>query len=155
MDKPILLKPLSTSLDSARPQPSRQRLLNWLLCPAKVQILGLPWEVGPKSLRVLRRSQVGYFLPDFLAEAPDGDWGLHVRLAQAMQAEEQCQRCCFVCQSPDHLMRDCPMAKNGPRPLKPNGPPKNKLAPVTAKAKTKAKVPPPPALPAPKPTPPT
>ena len=34
------------------------------------------------------------FLPDFLGEAPDGDWGLHVRLAQAMQVEEKCLRRC-------------------------------------------------------------
>ena len=93
------------------------------------------------------------FLPDFLGEASDNDWGLHVRLAQTMQAEEQCQICCFLCQSPDHLMRDCPAAKNGQRPLKSRGPPKNKLASVAAKAKakikTKANSPPPPMLPAP------
>ena len=79
---------------------------------------------------------------------PDGDWGLHVRLAQAMQAEEKWLRCCFLCQSPDHLMRDCPTAKNGQRPLKPRGPAKNKSARVEAKAKaktkTKAKTPSPP-----------
>ena len=39
----------------------------------------------------------GLFLPDFLGEAPDGDWGLHVRLAQAMQAEEKRLRHCFLC----------------------------------------------------------
>ena len=70
---------------------------------------------------------------------PDGDWGLHVRLAQAMQAEEKWLRCCFLCQSPDHLMRDCPTAKNGQRPLKPRGPAKNKSVRVEAKAKLKAK----------------
>ena len=29
------------------------------------------------------------FLPDFLSKAPDGDWGLHVMLAQAMHAKEK------------------------------------------------------------------
>ena len=46
----------------------------------------------------------GLFLPDFLGKAPDGDWEVHMRLAQVMQAEEKCQRRCFLCQSPDHLM---------------------------------------------------
>ena len=66
-----------------------------------------------------------------------------------MQAEEKRLRCCFLCQSPDHLMRDCPTAKNRQRPLKPRGPAKNKSARVDAKAKakakTKAKTPSPPA----------
>ena len=99
----------------------------------------------------------GLFLPDFLGEGPDGDWGLHVRLAQAMQAEEKCQRHCFLCQSPSHLMWDCPIAKNGQRPLKPRGPAKNKLVMVGAKAKakpqTKAKALPLPKLPVPQQTP--
>ena len=79
------------------------------------------------------------FLPDFLGEASDNDWGLHVRLARAMQAEEQCQRYCFLCQSPDHLMRDCPTAKNGQRPLKSRGPAKNNSASVAANVKAKIK----------------
>ena len=89
------------------------------------------------------------FLPDFLGEAPDGDWGLHVRLTQAMQAEEKCLRHCFLCQSPDHLMHDCLTSKNGQRPLKPRGPPKNKSAQPAAKAKA----PPLPGSPAPQPAP--
>ena len=60
-----------------------------------------------------------------------------------MQAEEKQLRRCFLCQSPDHVMRDCPTAKNGQRPLKPRGPARNKLAKV--EAKTKAKTPSPPA----------
>ena len=96
----------------------------------------------------IEEGQAGLFLPEFLGDAPDSDWGLHVRLAQAMQAKEKWLRRCFLCQSPDHLMRDCPTSKNGQRPLKPRGPPKNKLAKVEAKTKTKAKTPSPPAPPA-------
>ena len=100
----------------------------------------------------IEEDQAGLFLPEFLGHAPDSDWGLHVRLAQAMQAEEKQLRRCFLCQSPDHLMHDCPTAKSGQRPLKPRGPAKNKSARVEAKAKpkakAKAKTPPPPALPA-------
>ena len=104
---------------------------------------------GPEGVE---EGQAGLFLPEFLGDAPNGDWGLHVRLAQAMQAEEKRLRCCFLCQSPDHLMRDCPTAKNGQRPLKPRGPAKNKSAKVEAKVKaktnTKAKTPSPPVPPA-------
>ena len=102
----------------------------------------------------VEEDQAGLFLPEFLGDTPNGDWGLHVRLAQAMQAEEKWLRHCFMCQSPDHLMLDCPTAKNGQRPLKPRGPAKNKSAKVEAKvkAKTKAKTPSLPAPPA-QPTP--
>ena len=107
---------------------------------------------GSEEPEGIKEGQAGLFLPEFLGDAPDGDWGLHVRLAQAMQAEEKWLRRCFLCQSPDHLMRDCPTAKNGQRPLKLRGPAKNKLAKVEAKVKaktkTKAKTPSPPALPA-------
>ena len=107
---------------------------------------------GSEEPEDVEEDQAGLFLPEFLGDMPDGDWGLHVRLAQAMQAEEKWLRHCFLCQSPDHLMHDCPTAKNGQRPLKPRGPAKNKSARVEAKAKpkakAKAKTPPLPALPA-------
>ena len=64
----------------------------------------------------VEEDQAGLFLPEFLGDAPDGDWGLHVRLAQAMQAEEKQLRRCFLCQSPDHLMHNCPTAKMGKGP---------------------------------------
>ena len=94
---------------------------------------------GSEEPEDIEEDQAGLFLPEFLRDTPDSDWGLHVRLAQAMQAEEKWLRCCFLCQSPDHLMHDCPTAKNGQRPLKPRGPAKNKSARVEAKAKPKAK----------------
>ena len=94
---------------------------------------------GSKEPEGIEEGQAGLFLPEFLRDTPDGDWGLHIRLAQAMQAEEKWLRHCFLCQSPDHLMRDCPTSKNGQRPLKPRGPAKNKSAKVEAKAKAKTK----------------
>ena len=106
---------------------------------------------GTEGSEGVEEDQAGLFLPEFLGDAPDGDWGLHVRLAQAMQAEEKWLRHCFLCQSPNHLMRNCPMAKNRQRPPKPKGPAKNKSARVGAKVKpkAKAKAPPWPASPAP------
>ena len=77
----------------------------------------------------------GLYIPDFLGEAPDGNWGLNVRMAQAIKADEAQRKKCFVCQSPDHFIRDCPVAKNGRRPLQLRGPSKNNPAPATPKAR--------------------
>ena len=96
---------------------------------------------GSEEPEGIEEDQAGLFLPEFFRDAPDGDLGLHVRLVQAMQAEEKWLRCCFLCQSPDHLMCDCPTAKNRQRPLKLRGPAKNKSVKVEAKAKAKAKTP--------------
>ena len=52
------------------------------------------------------------YIPNFLGEANDGEWGLTIRMAKAIQADEQQQKCCFICQSPDHFARNCPKAKN-------------------------------------------
>ena len=95
---------------------------------------------GSEEPEDVEEDQADLFLPEFLGDAPDGDWGLYVRLAQAMQAEEKLLRHCFLCQSSDHLMRDCLTAKNGQRPLKLRGPAKNKSARVEVKAKAKAKI---------------
>ena len=54
----------------------------------------------------------GLFIPDFLGEANDGEWGLTIRMAKAIQADEQQQKHCFICQSPNHFARNCPQAKN-------------------------------------------
>ena len=83
----------------------------------------------------------GLYIPDFLGEAPDGNWGLNVRMAQAIKADEAQRKKCFVCQSPDHFIRDCPVAKNGRRPLQPRGPPKNNLAPAAPQARASPSLP--------------
>ena len=75
------------------------------------------------------------YIPNFLGEANDGEWGLMIRMARAIQVDEQQQKRCFVCQSPDHFVRNCPQAKNVQRPLQPRGPPKTTAA---AKAKVQA-----------------
>ena len=78
----------------------------------------------------------GLYIPDFLGEAPDGNWGLNFRMAQAIQADEARRKKCFACQSPDHFIRDCPIAKNGRGPPRPRGPPKNKPTPVMSSTGT-------------------
>ena len=54
----------------------------------------------------------GLYIPDFLGEVNDREWGLTIKMAKAIQADEQQQKCCFICQSPDHFARNCPQAKN-------------------------------------------
>ena len=54
----------------------------------------------------------GLYIPDFLGEVNDGGWGLTIRMAKAIQADEQQQKHCFICQSPNHFARNCPQAKN-------------------------------------------
>ena len=70
----------------------------------------------------------GLFIPSFLEEALGGDGNLQIKMARTMQAQEKHDRKCFICQSPDHLMRDHYQGKNGKEPLQPKGPPQNKSA---------------------------
>ena len=89
----------------------------------------------------------GLYIPDFFGEVNDGEWGLMIRMAKAIQADEQQQKCCFICQSSNHFARNCPEAKNVRRPLQPRGPRKTT---VEAKAKVQAQT----SLPAPLASPP-
>ena len=46
----------------------------------------------------------GTFLPEFLSESPiRGDWSINVKMANAIQTNEQFKKCCFECYSPDHF----------------------------------------------------
>ena len=76
----------------------------------------------------------GLFIPNFLEEALGDDGNLRIKIAHTMQAQEKCDRKCFIYQSVDHLMRDHYQGKNGMGPLQPKGPPQNKSAHKMAKA---------------------
>ena len=76
----------------------------------------------------------GLYIPSFLEEALGGDCNLQIKIACTMQAQEKCDRKCFICQSADHLMKDHHQGKNGMGPLQLKGPPQNKLACEMAKA---------------------
>ena len=67
----------------------------------------------------------GLFIPSFLEEALGGDGNLQIKMACTMQAQEKHDRKCFICQSPDHLMRDHYQGKNRKGPLHPKGPLQN------------------------------
>ena len=70
----------------------------------------------------------GLFIPSFLKEALGGNGNLQIKMAHTMQAQEKHDRKCFICQSPDHLMRDHYQGENGKGPLQPKGPLQNKSA---------------------------
>ena len=62
--------------------------------------------ISPQRTFLASTSQI------FLGEVNDREWGLMIRMARAIQADEQQQKHCFVCQSPNHFARNCPQAKN-------------------------------------------
>ena len=101
-----------------------------------------PTELGPSppededhpEVEPTQKDDEGLFIPSFLEEALGGDGNLQIKMARTMQAQEKQERRCFICQSPDHLMRDHYQGKNGKGPLQPKGPPQNKSAHEMAKA---------------------
>ena len=94
----------------------------------------LPEEEGHPKVEPNEEDDEGLFIPSFLEEALGGDGNLQTKMAHTMQAQEKQERRCFICQSPDHLMRDHYQAKNGKGPLQPKGPPQNKSVHKMAKA---------------------
>ena len=75
-----------------------------------------------------QEGEEGLFIPSLLEEALGGNGNLQIKMARTMQAQEKHDRKCFICQSPDHLMRNHYQGKNGKGPLQPKGPPQNKSA---------------------------
>ena len=94
----------------------------------------LPEDEDHSEVGLTREDDEGLFIPSFLEEALGGDGNLQIKMAHTMQAQERQERRCFICQSPDHLMRDHYQGNNGKGPLQPKGPPQNKSACEMAKA---------------------
>ena len=88
----------------------------------------LPEEEDHHAVETNQEDDEGLFIPSFLEEALGGDGNLQIKMARTMQAQEKQERRCFICKSPDHLMRDHYQGKNG------KGPPQNKSACEIAKA---------------------
>ena len=93
----------------------------------------LPEDEDHSEVELTREDDEGLFIPIFLEEALGGDDNLQIKMAHTMQAQEKHARRCFICQSPDHLMRDHYQGKNGKGPLQLKGPLQNKLACEMAK----------------------
>ena len=94
----------------------------------------LPEDEDHSEVELTREDDEGLFIPSFLEEVLGGDSNLQIKMACTMQAQEKHDRRCFICQSPDHLMRDHYQGKNGKGPLQPKGPSQNKSAHKMAKA---------------------
>ena len=82
----------------------------------------------------IQEEDEGLYIPSFLEEALGGYCNLQIKMAHTMQAQEKCDRKCFICQSGDHLMKDHYKGKNRMGPLQLKGPLQNKSARETAKA---------------------
>ena len=97
------------------------------------QELFLPENDGYVGVEPNKEGDEGLYIPSFLEEALGGDGNLQIKMAHTMQAQEKCDKKCFICQSVDHLMKDHYKGKNGAGPLQLKGPPQNKSAQGTAK----------------------
>ena len=103
-------------------------------------------EQGPSlpedddHLEVEEEEDEGLYIPSFLEEALGGDGNLQIKMARTIQAQEKCNKKCFLCQSGDHPVKDHYKVKNGVEPLQPKGPPQNKLAQEKAKASPPSRV---------------
>ena len=130
-----------TNHQRAVPQTSEYKLrfhkTTAFVAPVEETTDATPAEAGPSLQEEEDRHEVetnqeddeGLFIPSFLEEALGGNGNLQIKMAHTMQAQEKQERRCFICQSPDHLMRDHYQGKNGKGPLQPKGPPKtNRLA---------------------------
>ena len=94
----------------------------------------LPEDKDHSEVEPTREDNEGLCVPSFLEEALGGDGNLQIKMAHTMQAQEKHDRRCFICQSPNHLMRDHYQGINRKGPLHLKGPPKNKSAREMAKA---------------------
>ena len=94
----------------------------------------LPEDDDHLEVEPTQEEDEGLYIPSFLEEALGGDGNLQIKMACTIQAHERHNKKCFLCQSGDHLMKDHYKVKNEVGPLKPKGPPQNKLAQEMAKA---------------------
>ena len=100
----------------------------------------LPEDEDHSEVELSQEDDEGLFIPSFLEEALGGDGNLQIKMACTMQAQEKQDRKCFICQSPNHLMRDHYQGKNGKGPLQLKGLLQNKLAHEMAKASLPGRV---------------
>ena len=66
----------------------------------------------------IQEEDEGLYIPSFLEEALGGDGNLQIKMAHTMQAQERCDKKCFICQSGDHLMKDHYKEKMGQGPYR-------------------------------------
>ena len=69
----------------------------------------------------IQEEDEGLYIPSFLEEALGGDGNLQIKMACTMQAQERCDKKCFICQSGDHLTKDHYKEKMGWGPCSQRG----------------------------------
>ena len=124
----LRLRRLVIDLAFTKPQPLRPLWKRHQILLCLSQESSLPEDEDRLGGESTQEGDEGLFISSFLEEALGGDGNLQIKMARTMQAQEKHDRECFICQSPDHLMRDHYQGKNGKGPLQPKGPPQNKLA---------------------------
>ena len=100
----------------------------------------LPEDDDHLEVEPTQEEDEGLYIPSFLEKALGGDGNLQIKVAHTIQAQEKCNKKCFLCQSGDHLMKDHYKVKNGAGPLQPKGSPQNKSAQEKAKASLPGRV---------------
>ena len=81
-------------------------------------------EESASNADVASDDHSGLYIPDFLGEANDGEWGLMIRMARAIQVDEQQQKHCFVCRVLITLSEIAPRQKMYKGPCSRGGLPK-------------------------------
>ena len=76
----------------------------------------LPEDDDHLEMEPTQEEDEGLYIPSFLEEALGGDDNLQIKMAHTIQAQERCDKKCFLCQSGDHLMKDHYKVKNGVGP---------------------------------------
>ena len=66
----------------------------------------LPKDDDHLEVEPTKEEDEGLYIPSFLEEALGGDGNLQIKMAHTIQAQERCDKKCFLCQSVDHLMKD-------------------------------------------------
>ena len=66
----------------------------------------LPEDDDHLEVEPTQEEDEGLYIPSFLEEALGGDGNLQIKMAHTIQAQERRDKKCFLCQSPDHLMKD-------------------------------------------------
>ena len=65
----------------------------------------LPEDHDHLEVETTQEEDKGLYIPSFLEEALGGDGNLQIKMAHTIQAQERCDKKCFLCQSGDHLIR--------------------------------------------------
>ena len=73
----------------------------------------LPEDEDHLGGELTQEGDEGLYIPSFLEEALEGDCNPQIKMACTMQAQEKCDRKCFICQSAAHLMKDHYQGKMG------------------------------------------